>query len=101
MKQESPGIHLVIMMLIMLAAPIALAKTQPNVIFMLTDDLGYSDIGCYGAKKVKTPHIDRLAEEGFTSKACPFTINHPALLTCRQSQNLFFPRKIVGPENLL
>ena len=29
----------------------------------------YSDIGCYGAKKVKTPHIDRLAEEGFTSKA--------------------------------
>ena len=69
MKQESPGIHLVIMMLIMLAAPIALAKTQPNVIFMLTDDLGYSDIGCYGAKKVKTPHIDRLAEEGFTSTA--------------------------------
>ncbi len=69
MKQESPGIHLVIMMLIMLAAPFALAKAQPNVIFMLTDDLGYSDIGCYGAKKVKTPHIDRLAEEGFKSTA--------------------------------
>jgi len=38
--------------------------TKPNVIFMLTDDLGYSDIGCYGAQKVKTPHIDRLAAEG-------------------------------------
>jgi hypothetical protein len=40
---------------------------SPNVIFILTDDLGYSDIGCYGAAKVKTPHIDRLAAEGFRS----------------------------------
>ena len=34
-------------------------------------------------------------------EGCPFTISHPALLTYRQSQNLFFPRKIGGPENLL
>ncbi|MEM9365485.1 MAG: sulfatase-like hydrolase/transferase [Planctomycetota bacterium] len=39
-------------------------SARPNVIFMLTDDLGYSDLSCYGATKVKTPHIDRLAGNG-------------------------------------
>ena len=42
---------------------------KPNVVFILCDDLGYSDLGCYGAKDIRTPHIDRLAAEGtrFTS----------------------------------
>lgn len=37
---------------------------QPNIIFILADDLGYGDIGCYGQQKIKTPNIDRLAGEG-------------------------------------
>jgi len=37
---------------------------RPNVLFILADDLGYGDLSCYGATKVSTPHIDRLAEEG-------------------------------------
>lgn len=37
---------------------------RPNVILILADDLGYGDLGCYGATKVKTPNIDRLANEG-------------------------------------
>lgn len=39
-------------------------KSNPNVIILNVDDLGYGDIGCYGATKVKTPNIDRLAAEG-------------------------------------
>jgi arylsulfatase A len=40
------------------------AAQQPNFIVILADDLGYGDLGCYGAKDVDTPHIDRMAQEG-------------------------------------
>jgi arylsulfatase len=39
-------------------------KIKPNVIIIVADDLGYMDVQCYGADKVKTPNIDRLAKEG-------------------------------------
>ena len=42
-------------------------KNPPNIIVIFTDDLGYGDIGCYGAKKIKTPAIDALAAGGFRS----------------------------------
>ena len=37
---------------------------RPNIIFIVADDLGYGDLGCYGQNKIKTPNIDKTAEEG-------------------------------------
>jgi arylsulfatase A-like enzyme len=50
----------------------AVAAPQPNILLIYADDIGYGDVGCYGATAVKTPHIDRLAKEGlrFTSAYC-------------------------------
>lgn len=45
------------------------ADTKPNFVIIFTDDQGYGDLGCFGSKTIKTPNIDRMAEEGrkFTS----------------------------------
>lgn len=40
------------------------AARRPNIVFLLADDLGYGDIGAYGQKKIRTPNLDRLAQEG-------------------------------------
>ena len=59
---------------------------QPNIVLILCDDMGFSDIGCYGSE-IKTPHIDQLAQEGVrfsqfknTGRSCP---SRAALLTGR------------------
>ena len=61
---------------------------HPNIIVIMADDLGYGDLGCYGATKIKTPHIDRLAREGmrFTDAHSPASVCSPSrygLLTGR------------------
>jgi arylsulfatase len=38
--------------------------TPPNILFILADDLGYGDLGCFGQQHIKTPHLDRLASQG-------------------------------------
>lgn len=43
---------------------------KPNLVFILCDDLGYGDLGCYGSKTIKTPNLDRLAEQGLRLTAC-------------------------------
>lgn len=56
--------------LLLVTLPISAAETRPpNVVIILADDLGYSDLGCFGNTQIKTPRIDRLAAEGmkFTS----------------------------------
>lgn len=46
------------------------ASRKPNIIFILADDLGYGDLGCYGQKKIQTPNLDRLAAEGMRFTQC-------------------------------
>jgi arylsulfatase len=46
------------------ADPAPASRRPPNVVFILADDLGYANLGCYGATKINTPHIDQLARDG-------------------------------------
>lgn len=39
-------------------------KASPNIIFILSDDISWGDLGCYGQQKIHTPNLDRLAYEG-------------------------------------
>src|SRR6185295_18156996 len=64
------------------------AETKPNVIVILAVDLGYGDLGCFGAEGIATPRLDAMAREGvrFTdfSTAAPFcSPSRAALLTSR------------------
>lgn len=56
-------------------------ETPPNVVLIFADDLGYGDLGCYGATKVQTPNIDRLAAEGRR-----FTDAHSVSAVCTPSR---------------
>ena len=55
-------------------------KNRPNIIFILADDLGYGDLGCYGQQIIQTPNIDKLAEEGmrFTDHYAGSTVCAPS-----------------------
>lgn len=73
--------------LVIIAAVIAVAAPgtgtsalSPNIILIMSDDLGYGDLGCYGQKRIKTPHLDRMASEGmrFTSFYAGSTVCTPS-----------------------
>ena len=73
------------------------AAAKPNIIVIMADDLGYGDIGCYGAKpkNLKTPHIDKLAKGGvrFTSGiARPPRVHPHASHFLRE--NMLFGRRV-------
>lgn len=54
---------------------------RPNIIFVMADDMGYGDLGCYGQKEIKTPRIDELAKEGIR-----FTDHYSGHTVCRPSR---------------
>jgi arylsulfatase A-like enzyme len=63
------------------AAPMMAAERLPNVVLIYADDIGYGDLGCYGARRLKTPNLDRLAREGVR-----FTDAHCTSATCTPSR---------------
>lgn len=66
------------------AAATKSSPAKPNIVFILADDIGYGDFGCYGATKVKTPHIDKLASQGLR-----FTDAHSAAAVCTPTRYAF------------
>jgi len=69
--------------LVLLTTTLALAQTndKPNIIYINVDDLGYGDLGVYGATKVHTPNIDKLASQGIR-----FTDAHTVSAVCTPSR---------------
>ena len=57
------------------------SQQKPNVVFIYVDDLGYGDLSCYGATKISTPNIDKLAKQGIR-----FTNAHATSATCTPSR---------------
>lgn len=66
------------------------AEKKPNIVFILADDLGYGELGCYGQEKIKTPNIDRLASEGikFTHHYTGAPVCAPARCTLLTGRHL-------------
>jgi arylsulfatase A-like enzyme len=73
--------RLVILALVLLPLGILRAADKPNILLIYADDIGYGDLGCYGATAVQTPNVDRLAKEGLR-----FTSGYSAASTCTPSR---------------
>ncbi len=63
------------------SSPVEKKNQTPNVIYIIADDLGYGDLSCYGATKILTPNLDRLAASGIR-----FTNGHATSATCTPSR---------------
>lgn len=82
-------------MLALAGATEAAAPSAPppplNVVFILADDLGYGELGCYGQERIPTPHLDRLAAEGMR-----FTHHYSGAPTCAPSRCVLLTGRHLG-----
>lgn len=65
--------------------------SKPNILFIMADDLGYGDLGCYGQKAIKTPNIDKLASKGLL-----FTQHYAGATVCAPSRNSLITGQHMG-----
>ena len=68
---------------------------KPNIIYIMTDDLGYGDLGCYGQKVIKTPHLDEMAAQGLR-----FTDHYAGHTVCRPSRLVLWLGQHVGTTGI-
>jgi len=101
MENQKPLITAALLLLILshFSTGIAQSLQRPNIIVFLVDDLGYSDVSCYGSDYYETPHIDRLAESGmrFTDAYASSTLCSPtrsSLLTGKNPGRLHITHAI-------
>lgn len=73
----------------LLLSELGYAAEKPNIIYIMTDDLGWGDLGCYGQKVVETPNIDRMAAQGmkFNSHYAGHTVCRPSRLVLWTGQH--------------
>lgn len=81
------------------------ADEQPHIVLLVADDLGYGDLGCYGASDIESPVLDRLAREGvrftsFYANAPECTPTRTALLTGRYQQRVGGMECAIGVRNV-
>src|SRR5262245_3533474 len=77
---------LAVLSLVALAtSPVIAAQSVPNIVFILADDMGWGDLGCYGHPQIKTPNLDRLATQGTL-----FTQFYVNASVCSPSRCAFF-----------
>ena len=76
--------HWFCFVVLVLAGSLVAAAQQPNIIYIMTDDLGYADLSCYGRKDYQTPHLDRLAAQGMK-----FTQAYAAAPVCTPTRTAF------------
>jgi arylsulfatase A-like enzyme len=81
MKQVGSIQKQILAILLVLFATGAACAKKPNIVLIFADDLGYGDLGCYGATKIQTPNIDKLAAEGKR-----FTDAHSSSAVCTPSR---------------
>jgi len=68
---------------------------KPNIIYILADDLGYGELGCYGQKRIETPNIDQLAKEGMM-----FTQHYSGSAVCAPSRSVLLTGKHTGHTDI-
>lgn len=81
------------------------ASAPPNIVFILADDLGYGDLGCYGCEDIRTPALDRLASQGvrftnYYANGPECTPTRTALLTGRYQQRVGGMECAIGTGNV-